>query len=431
MTDLGAQSWDEVRETVTLPRLRESLRRAAQRSPFWARRFKTLGFDADSADVLEHWQQLPLIDKPELLQDQAVHGIGGTLLAASLEQVRRIHRTSGSTAAPFIVLLTARDTETAQTVGARALRCAGVRSDDLVIHCLNYAMWSGGVTDHMCFETAGAAVIPYGVGNSRYLIETIQRLKPSAISCTPSYLARLRELCRDELGLAPQSLGLRAAFLGGEGGLQEPAYRQQLESEWGMLVVDANYGLSEVLSIFASECEHRQGLHFHGLDALLPELIDPRGRSVPLVAGAVGELVLSTLTREAQPLFRYRTHDQVKIGGMECPCGRRGLLFTVLGRTDDMIIIKGINFFPSALRGVLAEFDAQEVGEYRVERSRSPLDPVHLQVEAAAASGPDAAALTQRITQRVAERLSVSVEVQLKPFGTFPRSDDKTRRVSG
>lgn len=405
----------------------ECLRWAARHSPFWTRRCAKFQLDPSSLSV-EDAACLPLLDKPELLADQSEAGAGGSLLAVPMSDIRRVHRTSGSTMVPFIVMLSAQDVVTAQGVGARALRCAGVRPDDLVIHCLNYSMWSGGVTDHMCYEAASAAVIPYGVGNSRFLVDLVRRLRPTAISCTPSYLFRLRELCEDEFRIAPQELGFRTAFLGGEGGLQEPAYRQQIETEWGMPVVDANYGMSEVLSIFASECEHRRGLHYHAAGVLLPELVDLNGRVVPIERGAVGELVLSTLTFRAQPLFRYRTHDQVEIIDVTCPCGELGFVFKVFGRTDDMIVVKGINFFPSAVRGVLAEF-GEQMGEYRVRRPQSPLDPVRIEVEAAVAA-KDAAGLVESVVMRVFERLNVSVEVVLVPFGTFPRSDDKTRRVS-
>lgn len=426
--DLRSLSREEIQETIVKPKLSQQLRLAADRSPFWARRFAESGIDPRAVRGIDDLCDLPLLDKPELLADQHGQAPGGSLLAVPMSDIRRIHRTSGSTSSPFIVMLSGGDVETAQAVGARALRCAGVRADDLVVHCLNYAMWSGGVTDHMCFETAGAAVIPYGVGNSRYLVETVQRLRPTAISCTPSYLFKLQELCLNELGIPPKSLGLAKAFLGGEGGLQEAAYRSQIEEAWGMPVVDANYGMSEVMSIFASECAYRCGLHFHAEDVLLPELIDPQGQAIAIVPGAKGELVLSTLTPKAQPLFRYRTHDQIEICGTGCACGRSGFLFKVLGRTDDMCIIKGINFFPSSIRGLLAEFGRDVVGEYRVHRPDSTRDTVRVEVEVAA-EPQRASELAQTIASLVSERLSVSVMVTPVDFGTFPRSDDKTRVV--
>ncbi len=406
-----------------------AVRRAGAGSDFWQRRFAAAGLDPDAPNALAAWSSLPLLDKPELLQDQQSQPDGGSLRATPMTRIRRLHRTSGSTSTPFIVMLTAHDIAVAQSVGGRALRCAGVREGELVVHCLNYQMWSGGVTDHLCFEAAGAAVIPYGIGNSRYLVETIQRLRPSAISCTPSYLMRLRDLCRDELGIDPRSLGLRAAFLGGEGGLQQIDYRRQLEETWGMLAVDANYGLSEVLSIFASECGRRCGLHFHAEGALLPELVDPQGNALALAPGTVGELVVSTLEREAQPLFRYRTHDRIEILAAGCDCGLDGFLFRVLGRTDDMLIVKGVNFYPASLLGVLASLGPGLFGDFRVSRPASALDPVRVRVEAASVAGPEAVALAARIVQQIAQQCSVTVEVELVPPGTFPRSENKTPKV--
>jgi phenylacetate-CoA ligase len=301
--------------------------------------------------------------------------------------------------------------------------------EDIVIHCLNYSMWSGGVTDHQCLEKAGAAVIPFGVGNSKYLIETIKRTRPTAISCTPSYLTRLEELLRDDFNETPDSLGLKKALLGGEGGLQQPDYRASIESKWNLQAIDANYGLSDVLSIIGAECPARCGLHFHGQGIVMPELINSQSVSIPIKAGAEGELVLTCLLREGQPIFRYRTRDALRIIDTgTCQCGRSSFLFKVIGRTDDMIDVKGINFFPNALQGTLRRFSEVLSGEYRVVVPSVPFRALGLRVELA---GIEAATeeLRDRIVSMIRSEHSILVDLEFLPSGSFEKSENKTSRL--
>lgn len=421
--------WQEVQNEISLPLLIDRLKWAQANSPYWRSFFARHQFNVHEVKTLDDFRQLPLVDKPQFLDDQQSHNnIGGTLLAVPMDDVQRIHRTSGSTNVPLMVLLTANDASNAAKIGARALRCAGLRPDDVVIHCLNYSMWSGGVTDHMCYEQAGAAVIPYGVGSSRFLIETIKKLRPSVISCTPSYLFKLYELCTQELDVYPETLGLRAAFLGGEGGLQSVEYRNKVENQWHLKAIDANYGLSEVLSIFGAECEHRRGLHFHGQGVLLPELVDTNGQVIEIAPGNQGELVLSTLLREAQPLFRFRTHDQIEIIDTSCPCGRKGFLFKVLSRTDDMMVIKGINFYPAAIQGIVAQFGDDLSGEYRVLKP-SNKDQLPIVEAEVCHDEVDRQLIQSQLTKTIQIELSVSVEVNLIDHNTLPRSANKNKRV--
>lgn len=200
---------------------------------------------------------LPFTEKDELRASQEAHPPFGDYLAAPPETLARVHKTSGTTGRPLYIALTARDIETTHECGARAYVCAGLGRGDRVIHCLNYQLWAGGVTDHLSLERTGATVIPFGVGNTHVLLRTIRDLQVNAISSTPSYLVHLADIVRAELGVEPHELGLRKGFFGGEPGLQNPNVRGAMERTWNLRAMDANYGMADVLSIFGAECARR------------------------------------------------------------------------------------------------------------------------------------------------------------------------------
>lgn len=431
LESIERKSLDELHHTVEIPLLYKQLKYADLKSKLWNSWFKHSGVTVEEIRTVSDFQNIPLSDKQDILDDQNDVPPYGSLLSVGISKVLRVHRTAGSTNRPLLVLLTERDIENTLTAGSRAFQCAGVSSEDIVIHCLNYCMWSGGFTDHQCIERAGAAVIPFGVGNSKHLIETIMRLKPTAISCTPSYFVRLEALLHDEFQAEPSSLGLKKAIFGGEPGLQNPELRKDIEDKWDLKAIDANYGLSDVLSIFGSECEFRRGLHFHGQGILMPELIDQHENSVAIEKGNTGELVLTCLLREAQPLFRYRTHDAIKIvdTGL-CPCGRRSFIFKVMGRTDDMIIIKGINFHPNSLQGLFKRFRDILTGDYRIILPKGQFQSLRIQVEMLSLGNhKDLTLLKSKIEQSVREEHFIRVEVEFVPKGFFKKSDGKTNRL--
>jgi phenylacetate-CoA ligase len=294
-------------------------------------------------------------------------------------------------------------------------------------------MWAGGVTDHLSLEATGAAVIPFGVGNTSRLIETIRGLRPTAISCTPSYAARLELVLREEFSLAPRDLRLQKALFGGEGGLQDPSVRARIEDVWGMQAIDANYGMAEVLSIFGAECPERRGLHFHGQGLLYPELIDPDSlKPLPMAAGRVGELVVTNLIREAQPLIRYRTGDVITILGTEaCPCGRRSLRFRVEGRSDDMIVVRGVNVYPSAVSRLLSQRPEWFTGEFEfVLNAPPPIDRPLLRVEVRVdVDSVNRGAIESFLVNACRRQLQFTPITSLIPLGALPRTEGKTKRI--
>jgi len=285
-----------------------------------------------------------MTNKIDLLQQQAEMPPFG-IDSKYHRYIRRIHRTSGTTAKPLVVALNDTDIDAITTVGARCFRNAGVVEGMRVVHCLNYAGWIGGYTDHASLERAGACVLPWGVGNTEQLIQMILTLGIEAISCTPSYLGVLKKVLKEKYGLNPDQLGLKLGLFGGEAGLQNPTFRQKIEAEWKMDAIDANYGMADVMSIFASENRLRKdGLMFLGRDYLKPQLLID-GQLVPIQKGMRGELVLSTLYKGGLiSRTDYRTGDVVEILD-----DAEDFRFCIKGRADEMIVVRGINVYPSSI----------------------------------------------------------------------------------
>lgn len=433
MDEIEGLTYDQVLETVDRPRLTSQLRYVLQSSPFYRDKYGLAGPPEDDWSRPEVFLGLPWTTKEEWMREQRTHPPFGRLAATPEGSLRRVHVTSGSTGRPAYIVLTERDLDATVEAGRRGFACAGLRPDDVVIHCLNYCLWAGGVTDHLSLEATGATVIPFGVGNTAKLVQTILDLKPTAISCTPSYLSRLEVVLGREFGLEPPALGLRKAFLGGEGGLQSPPFRARIETSWNLRAIDANYGMADLLSLFGAECEARRGLHFHGQGLILLELLDPATeRTFEPAEGRMGEMVLTHLRREAQPLVRFRTRDLIRVVGTgRCDCGRSSLRFQVVGRTDDMIVVRGVNVFPSAVGAYLAQRPDLFSGEFEfVLDAPPPVERPRLRVElAAAAAGADRAAVESEVVLQCRGRFNFTPVVDLLAFGEFPRTEGKTRRV--
>ena len=379
---------------------------------------------------LDELADLDFTDKEMLREDQRLNPPFGSYLASTPEAVSRVHRTSGSTGTAMNIALSQSDALLWADVGARAMKLCGLGPGHRVVHCLNYQMWMGGYTDHAVLEATGATVIPFGVGGSERLIPTIRELGITAIHCTPSYPAVLERVIAEHFpSLTPRDLGLKLGLFGGEAGLDQPAFRKRLEDTWGFEVRNANYGVSDVLTIIAGQSAHTQDLHFIAGDVLYPELIESEtGRRKPFRAGETGELVLTHLMRECQPLVRFRTGDVVTItetgptnDGITAP------RFRVVGRADDMVVVRGLNMFPAMVQGVVNQFPALS-GEYRIMLDTPPpYDALPLQVELA--RGEAESGLADAVEVAIKKQLGGSAKVSVLPPNSIPRSEGKSRRV--
>jgi phenylacetate-CoA ligase len=375
--------------------------------------------------------ELPLSDKAMLRVSQAEHPPFGNYLAAPRDTAARLHRTSGTTGQAMNLALSARDCEVTEIVGGRCQSAAGLGPGHVVVHCLNYQMWMGGLTDHMTLERTGALVVPFGVGNTELLVRTIQEVGITAISCTPSYPAVLERVIAEKFpGLKPRDLGLKLGLFGGEAGLDDPALRERIKAVWGMEPRNANYGVSDVFCNFAAQCEHDTRLHYMAADVLYPELIDPdTAQPVTLGDGAEGELVLTHLERQCQPLVRFRTGDIIAVDETgPCTCGRTGFRFRVIGRSDDMVVVRGLNLFPTMVAAVISGFDELS-GNYRIMLdSPPPFDVLPVEVElAAGASGGEG--FGQAVEQAIKQTLGATARVSVVAHGSLPVTEGKTKRV--
>jgi phenylacetate-CoA ligase len=326
--------------------------------------------------------------------------------------------------------LTRRDIVDYGEMGARALWAMGCRPGDIVFECMNYNLYAGGLSDHLTFETLGAATIPFGVGHSERLLTMMADLKdPLGIWATPSYAVRLADVAA-QLGVEPRSVGLRRGYFSGEAGLQVPGYRERIEETWDMVARD-QYGTGE-LGLHSGECDRQDGVHFGGTGFAVAELIDPdSGEVLPFTDGQQGEVVYTSIRREASPLLRMRSHDLMQVFTEPCACGRTSFRFRILGRSDDMFIVKGVNVFPLSVQAVLMRLSPRITGEFQVVIDRPPpIDyPVPITVEVARDVPPSThEALAREVAARLRAELNFTAAVSLVQPGTIA-TEVKTRRV--
>jgi len=399
-------------------------------SPFYRTRLDAAGVRPDEIRHVEDLVRVPFMEKSEIADSQADGTLLGVNQCAPLESIVRIQATGGTTGQPMRIGLTRRDIADYGEMGARALWAMGCRPGDIVFECMNFNLYSGGLSDHLTFETLGAATIPFGVGHSERLLTMMAGLKdPVGIWATPTYAVRLAEVA-GQLGIEPRSVGLRRGYFSGEAGLQVPGYRERIEEAWGMVARD-QYGTGE-LGLHSGECEERNGVHFGGTGYAVAELIDPdSGDVLPFVDGQQGEVVYTSIRREASPLMRMRSHDLMQVFTAPCPCGRTSFRFRILARSDEMFIVKGVNVFPLSVQVVLMKLAPRVTGEFRVVIDRPPpIDyPVPLTVEAARdVPAAQHQALAREIATRIQAELNFTAAVTLVEPGTIA-TERKTRRV--
>ena len=411
-------------ERLQLARLRALVARAAERVPLYRERLRTAGVRAGDLRSLADLRRLPFTVKADF-RDAYPYG----LLAVPLDEVVRIHASSGTTGKPTVVAYTRGDIETWTHAMARTLRAGAVGPGDVVQNAYGYGLFTGGLGFHYGAERVGAAVVPISGGFTERQLAALQDLGATVLCCTPSYALHLAEAVEDA-GLEPKDLRLRVGFFGAEPWTE--GMRDAIESRLDLMALNI-YGLSEVIGPGVSvECPERRGMHV-AEDLFLPEIVDPQTLE-PLPAGATGELVLTTLTKEALPVLRYRTRDLTSIDPEACPCGRTLVrIGRITGRTDDMLIVRGVNVYPSQIEHALLQISDVAPQYVLVLRRDSALDTLEIRVEgqaAVAAAGADAMrALAARVRRRVHEVIGITAEVTVVPPRTLERSIGKARRV--
>jgi phenylacetate-CoA ligase len=380
---------------------------------------RTSRFYRDRIAGARRLADIPLLTKAELRASQAAGPPFGEHLCARRESLVRLHVTSGTTGEPVAIGLTRNDHLANSQLGGEAFRIAGVRPDHVVAHCLNYALYAGGMADHMALEASGATVVPVGVGQSQRLLDLIPRLGIDALFGTLSFPAHLAGRAR-EAGLEPKALRLRHIVTTGEPGAGLDAVRDDIEATWGATVTDT-FGMSDVWSTMAGECEARAGLHLTTAGHAVLELVDPgTGDPMAFEDGAFGELVWTHLRREASPLLRYRSGDLARVWTAPCTCGRTTPRIAIEGRTDDMLRVQAVNVHPGAIGAVLGRFTG--LGRYAVVADGDPIVPP-LRVVVEAPNG------VEGVADALRAELGARFEVQAVAPGALPVGELKTRIV--
>jgi phenylacetate-CoA ligase len=411
-------------EQLQLERLQATLNRAYKNVTCYRSKFNEQGIVLEDFTSLADLSKLPFTTKEDL---RVNYPYG--MFAVPLREVVRIHSSSGTTGKPTVVGYTKNDLKTWSNLVARFMTAAGVTHDDVVQIAFGYGMFTGAFGLHYGTETIGAAVIPMSGGNTEKQIMIMQDYKSTVLVCTPSYAITIADRI-DKLGLDPKSLALKVGLFGGEPWSE--AMRKEIETRLAISATD-NYGLSEMIGPgVAGECIYKCGMHISE-DAFIPEIIDPETCRV-LPPGSTGELVLTSICKEAFPMIRYRTRDITSLEYSACECGRTMVrMKKTMGRSDDMLIIKGVNVFPSQIEEVLVAIEGCEPHYQLVVDRKGSLDVLEVCIEVTENMFFDEMkkqrAFLEAVEKKIDSVLGVGVTVKLVEPNSIPRHEGKAERV--
>jgi len=424
--DIGFETMTrEDLEAVQLRRLRATLERVYTSVPFYMKKFKEAGLTHEDIQSLDDLKRIPFTEKQDL-RDNYPYG----MFAVPMDDIVRIHASSGTTGQATVVGYTAKDVDTWADLMARSLAAGGATRGDIIHNAYGYGLFTGGLGVHYGAEKLGASVIPVSGGNTKRQIVIMKDFGPTILTATPSYALHLSEVA-NEAGFSFEDFKFKYGIFGAEPWSEK--MREEIEKKLNLVAVDI-YGLSEVIGPgVAIECyEAKQGLHIFE-DHFIPEIIDPNsGEVLPL--GETGELVFTSITKEAFPIIRYRTRDITSLNPEPCICGRTHIRMNrVSGRSDDMLIIRGVNVFPSQIENILMEMEGVEPHYQIVVDRVENLDMLTVMVEVGENVFSDEVKLLQKleskITENIKEFLGVSVKVKLVEPKTIARSEGKAVRV--
>lgn len=416
-------------DAIESPLLARQLAYVYRTSPFYRRKLDESGAAWRKIRSRHDLATLPFTTKDDLRATQADDGGLGGHQCAPFTSIVRIQGTSGTSGRPLFVGLTRRDVENWKELFARHAWTGGLRPGDSFVNPANFTLFVGGLSEAVSAEAMGICVIPAPLATTglEKLMHLIVELRPTVLFATPSATVSLADYVRLALHKSPRDLGFRKGFMAGEAMAEES--RRRIEEEWG-IVARNYYGLADVAADLASECGEGAGMHFCGQGLVLAELVDPASlQPVPMTDGAEGEIVYTTIDRQATPVIRYRSRDMVRVFPSPCRCGRTSFRFTVLGRTDDMLKVKGVNVYPSAIKDVICTFVPEVTGEFRIVL-RAPGPYINTNLELKIERGeryPDERLdeLAARLRQALREKLVFTPVIAMVPPNTLPRSQYK------
>jgi phenylacetate-CoA ligase len=411
-------------EELQLNRLKAIVQKVYDRVPFYKESFDKSGVKPSNIKSIGDIKKLPFISKKDLRDNYPFK-----LFAEPMDNIIRIHSSSGTTGKPVVAGYTKNDIEMWAELMARSLMCAGATPKDIIQNAYGYGLFTGGLGIHYGAERMGATVIPASGGNTKRQIMMLQDFGTTVLTCTPSYSLYIAEVA-EEMGIDIKQLPLRIGVFGAEPWSDN--MRNEIESKLNIDAMDI-YGLTEVIGPGVSnECEQKNGLHIFE-DHFIAEIIDPdTGEQLPY--GETGELVFTSLTKEAFPVIRFRTRDITSLNPEPCKCGRTiARMHRVSGRTDDMLIIRGVNVFPSQIESILMQVEGVEPHYEIVVERKGTLDEIELRVEVTEKLFSDEIrkleAVQRKIQNEIESVIGISIKVTLVEPKTIERSEGKAKRV--
>lgn len=427
-------------ETMSLAKLKEweseliqrQLAYVMQNSPFYQRKFAEAGVNPEKVKRIEDLAQLPFTTKEELRRSQEEAPPLGLHAAVPMEKVIRIHSSSGTTGRPSYVGITNNDHRNWTHTVARVYYTEGVRPESKVIHGFGLGFFVGGLPLKDAIESIGATFIPIGTGASDRLYSSIRDIKADVLTCTPSYVLYLAEYIREKFNTDPATLGIKKVMCGAEPGGGIPSIRKRITEDWGATVTEG-LGNADMAPVIFGECGESEGMHFCGQGFVHCEIIDPdTGEVMPIENGVKGELVYTSLNRECVPLIRFRTRDHVEVWNDRCSCGRTSFRMRCIGRTDDMLIVLGVNVFPSAIKDVIGSMRPLTTGEIQVllpAPGPKVEPPLRIKVEYGPDNEVELPQLKKQVEGLLRDKLIFSSNVELVPPGTLPRYEMKAQLI--
>lgn len=411
-------------EAIQSQRLHDMVERVYYNVPFYRRKMQERGLDPDHIRSIQDLPLLPFTTKHDLRENYP-YG----LFCVPISEIIRLHASSGTTGLPTVVGYTRHDINLWSEVVARTLSCAGISKEDMIQIAYGYGLFTGGLGIHYGSEKLGATVIPISGGNTRRQLQLMKDFGSTALACTPSYALFLGE-SMEEMGISREQLKLRVGIFGAEPWTE--SMRQEIQEKLHIKAIDI-YGLSEVIGPgVSSECQFQDGLHIFE-DHFIPEIISPETLE-PLAPGSEGELAFTTITKQGMPLLRYRTRDLTALNYERCRCGRSMVrMRKCVGRSDDMLIIRGVNVFPSQIESILLGIRETKPHYLLIVDRVNNLDILEVWVEIDSQFFSDEirrlVSLSEIIKERIESTLGVNVKVKLVEPKTIERSEGKARRV--